>query len=105
MKSNKCNLNETFNGDKSFYTNESSDESNMDRDKTIKQKKRMVIKGDSMLNGMHKKVMSKNHSVKVSNFPGGTSATILENIDQLVKSKPDCMIVHTGKNDLTEQTY
>ena len=28
MKSNKYNLNETFNGDKSFYDNESSGESN-----------------------------------------------------------------------------
>ena len=38
MKSNKCNLNETFNGDKSFYDNKNSDESNMDKDKTIEQK-------------------------------------------------------------------
>ena len=42
MKSNKCNLNETFNGDKSFYDNESSDESNKDKDKTLAQKKRVV---------------------------------------------------------------
>ena len=36
MKSKKCNLSETFNGDKSFYNNEFSDKSNMDKDKTIK---------------------------------------------------------------------
>ena len=47
MKNDKCNLNETFND------NEFSDESNMDKDKTIEQKKRVVITGDSMLNGMH----------------------------------------------------
>ena len=41
MENEKCNLNETFNGDKSFYDNESSDESNMDKDKTIEQKKRV----------------------------------------------------------------
>ena len=57
-------------------------------------------------NGIHEKGMSKNYRVKVNNFPGGTSATILENIDQFVKSKPDCLIVHAGTNDLTtEQTY
>ena len=72
----------------------------MDKDKTIEQKKRVVITGDSMLNGIHEKGMSKNYRVKVNNFPGGTSATILENIDQLAKSKPDCLIVHAGKNDL-----
>ena len=63
MKNDKCNPNETFIGDKSFYDSESSDESNMDKDETIE-------------------------------FPGGTSANIQENIDQLLKSKPDCLIVH-----------
>ena len=106
MKNDKCNLNETFNGDKSFYDNDFSDESNMDKDKTMNKRKRVVITGGSMLNGIHEKGMSKNYRVKVNNFPGGTSATILENIDQFVKSKPDCLIVHAGTNDLTtEQTY
>ena len=67
MKNDKCNLNETFNRDKSFYDNEFSDESNMDKDKTIEQKKRVVITGDSMLNGIHEKGMSKNYRVKVNN--------------------------------------
>ena len=65
MKNDKCNLNERFNGDKYFYDNEFSAESNMDEDKTIEQK-RVVITGESMLNGIHEKGMSKN----------------LENIDQ-----------------------
>ena len=104
MKNDKCNLNETFNGDKSFYGNESSEESNMDKDKTIEQKKKVVITGDPMLNGIHEKGMSKNYRVKVNNFPGGTSATILENIDQLVKSKPDCLIIHAGTDDLANGT-
>ena len=47
-----------------------------------------------MLNGILEKGMSKNYRVKVNNFPAGTSATILENIDQLVKIKSDCLIVH-----------
>ena len=102
QKNDQCNLNETFNGgDKSFYYSEFSDESNMDKDKTVEYKK---IAGDSMLNGIHEKGMSKNYRVKVNNFPRGTSATILENIDQLVKSKPDCLIVHAGTNDLANGT-
>ena len=104
MKSNKCNLNETFNSDKSFYDNESSDESNMDKDKRIEQKKRVVFTRDFMQNGIHEKGMSKNNKVKVNNFPGSTSATILENIDQLLKSKPDCLIVHAGINNLANGT-
>ena len=35
MKNHKCNLNETLNNDKSFYDSEFSDESNMDKDKTV----------------------------------------------------------------------
>ena len=76
----------------------------MDKDKTTEQKKRVVITGVSMLNGIHEKGMSKNHRIKVNNFPGGTSATNLENIDQLVNSKPDCLIVHAWKNDLANGT-
>ena len=55
-----------------------------------------------MLNGIHKKGMSKNYLVKVNNSPRGTSATILENIGQLVKSKPNCLIVHAGTNLLNQ---
>ena len=53
-----------------------------------------------MLNGIHEKGISKIYRVKINNFPGGTSAPILEKIDQLVKSNPDCVIVHPGTNDL-----
>ena len=43
MKNDRCNLNKTFNGDKLFYDNKSSGESNMNKDKTIERKKRVVI--------------------------------------------------------------
>ena len=42
--------------------------------------------------------------IKVSNFPGGTSRTILENLDQLIKSKPDCLIDYAGTNNLVNGT-
>ena len=53
---------------------------------------------------MHEKDMPKNYRVKLTDFLRGTSATMLENIDQLVKSKPDCLIVHAGTNDLANGT-
>ena len=64
----------------------------------------MVITEDSMLNGIHEKGMSENYRFKVNNFSGGTIATILENIDQLVKSKPGCLIVHARTNHLVNGT-
>ena len=48
--------------------------------------------------------MPKNHRIKVNNFLGGTSTAILENIDQLIKSKLDCLIVHAGTNNLANRT-
>ena len=48
--------------------------------------------------------MSKNYRVKVNNSLGATSATILENIHQLVKRKPDCLKVNERTNDLTNGT-
>ena len=77
----------------------------MDKDKTIERKKRVVLIGDSMLNGILKKGMPKNHKqLKVNNFPSGTSAKILKNMDQLIRSKPGCPIVHAQTNDLTNKT-
>ena len=35
------------------------------------------------------------------NFPGGTSSTVVENIDQLLKEYPDDLIIHAATNDLT----
>ena len=63
-----------------------------------------LLQETRMLNRIHEKGMSKNYRTKVNNFPGGTSVTILENIDQLVKNKPDCLIVHAGTNDLANGT-
>lgn len=59
---------------------------------------------DSILNGQHQKGLSKKHRLKVNNLSCGTSETIFENIDDVVKSEPDCPIVHAGTNDLTNGT-
>ena len=77
-KNCKCSLSDTFNSDRSLCDNNSSEESS--DNKTDKRK---------------------NHNVKVKNYPGGTSETILDNTDDIVKSKPDCLIIHAGTNDLT----
>ena len=63
-------------------------------------KRKVVVTGDSLLNGINERGISKPHKVNVHNFPGGTSETILEELDTLVASKPDCIIIHAGTNDL-----
>ena len=76
---------------------ESSDDSTMIKDSCAGaneqfKKRKIIIVGDSLLNGINEKGLSKNHSVKVNNIPGGTS----------LKNKPDGLIVHAGTNDITK---
>ena len=92
MKRCECNRKKPLNVDESIVDDKSTHEPN---------KRKVVITGDSLLNGLHEKGLSRNHRVKVNNFPGGTSEIILENIDEIIKNKPDCLIIHAGTNDLT----
>lgn len=54
-----------------------------------------------MLNEIQEKELSKNCRVKVKNFPGDTSETIANEVEQLVSSKSDCIFV--GTNDHSKQ--
>ena len=40
-------------------------------------RKKIVVTGDSMLNGVNEKGLSKSHNVKVNNYPGATREDIL----------------------------
>ena len=57
--------------------------------------------GDSILNSMNEKGLSKSHNVNVKSYPGATNEDILDKINNLLKVKPDCLLVHVGTNDLT----
>lgn len=70
----------------------------------ISEEKKLIIIGDSMLNGLHEKGLSKNYLTNVNSFPHDTSETALENIDGIIKSKADCVLVHAGTNKLTNIT-
>ena len=61
-----------------------------------------IIVGDSLLNGIHEKGFSKNHSVKANNIPGGTNDAILDKLDNFLKHEPDGLIVHAGTNNITK---
>ena len=52
-------------------------------------KKKIVLTGDSMVNGISEKGLNVNHKVKIVNFPGGTSEKILEQLDVIIKEMPD----------------
>ena len=77
------------------------DKSNDNKDKNIV-KKKVIVVGDSLLNGINERGLSKDFNVKVNNILGGTSETVLDKIEDLVKCKPSSLIVHAGTNDLTK---
>ena len=65
------------------------------------EKKKVVLTGNSIVNGISEKGLSVNQEVKTVNFSGGTSGKILEKPDDIIKEKPDDLIVHVGTNDIT----
>ena len=52
------------------------------------------------MNDINEKGLSKDNRVKMKNFPGETRETILEKVEELVKNRPDTLIVHARTNDL-----
>ena len=83
------------------YANDTVQETTIENEKSAK-KPRVIITGDSLLNSINEKGLSKDNRVEIKNFPGGTTETISEEVEELVKNKPDTLIVHAGTNDLTE---
>ena len=62
--------------------------------------KRIVLTGDSIVNGISEKGLIVNHKENIVNFPGGTSEKILEKLVDIIKKKPDDLIVHVRINDI-----
>ena len=64
--------------------------------------KEVIVIGDSMLNNVNSRGLSKSKNVEVINFPGATSTDIVENIDEIPENQqPKSLIIHVGTNDLT----
>ena len=59
-------------------------------------KRKVVVTGDSLLNEVKGRRLSKYRQLKIHNFPGGASEAILKEIETLVADKPDCIIRSRG---------
>ena len=51
---------------------------------------KIVLTGDSMVNGISEKSLNVNHKAKTVNFPGSTNEKILKKQDDIIK--PDDLI-------------
>ena len=58
-----------------------------------------------MLNNIHERGLSKQHTLKVKKISGETTEIILEKLVNLLESKADELIVHAGTNDLPKNIY
>ena len=44
-------------------------------------KRQLVVTGDSMLNDINERGLSKHQNVKIQNFPGGTTEIVLDKVE------------------------
>ena len=61
----------------------------------------VVVIGDYMLNNINARRLSRSKKVDVLNFLGATNSDIVNEIDEVLKRKPESLIIHIGTNDLT----
>ena len=61
---------------------------------------KVVIIGDSMLNNINSRGLTKSKEVDVLNFPGATISDVSTKIDDVLNKKPASLIIHVGTNDL-----
>ena len=87
---------ETKRGNSSSSTN--SKQKRETQTEPSNKKKKIVLTGDSLVNGISEKGLTVNHKVKIVKFPGATSEMILEKLDDIIKEQPDDLIVHVGTN-------
>ena len=92
IKENNCNCNNN-----SLSCNSLAEK---DDGKGSQQKVKVIVVGDSLLNGINKMGLCKKHGIEVKKVPGSTTA--IDKIETLVGQKPDCIIVYSVKNDITK---
>ena len=77
------------------YANDTIKETTNENEKSAK-KPKVIITGD----GINEKGLSQDNCVKIKHFPGETTETILEEVEEVVKNKPDTFTAYAGNNDL-----
>ena len=70
------------------------------------QRKRVFVLGDSIINGIEEKGLSKKHNVRLRKFPGDSTEDLLDHVKPVARKKPDLIVIHFGTNDTTpRKTY
>ena len=86
MQTKQPRLKSRLNNDLHIVNESKNTEITIEPENQVDKKKIKVdITGDSLLNSISEKGSSKNHQVRVQNFPGETTETILEEMDTLIQ--------------------
>ena len=91
----QCSSN-TINSKNTTNTNTTNNDNKM---KMVK----ILVTGDSIPLGVHEKGLSQAYRVKIKNYLGATNDNILDKVYSLLKSKPDCLLVHVRANNITNK--
>lgn len=86
MKNRERKPSESFSRTKSSEDSR-NDKGNIEASNAVDHKTKFAVTGGSLRNGIHEKRLSRSYNVKVNNFPGGTSQTILEILENLSLNK------------------
>ena len=68
-------------------------------------KKLVYLVGDSLLNGIHERGLTKKHNVKVKAHSGATTRDMINHVKPVLRRAPDTIILHCGTNNLTSNVY
>ena len=84
----------------SIASNNNGDNGIVDKNKSDKTLPKIEIIGDSMLNNINERGLSKNNNVRVRNHRGSTSEDLKDFANPIIKRRPDVLVIHIGSNDL-----
>ena len=97
--SNKKEIVEITEDENDITLNGTSDDST--GGESQRQRKRVFVVGDSIINGIEEKGLSKKHNVRLRKCPGDTTEDLLDHIKPIARKKPDLVVIHFGTNDTT----
>ena len=65
-----------------------------------KEKKNIVVIGDSIIKNVNGRDVSRGDSVKIRPHPGASTEDLFDHIKPAIRKNPDIVVIHTGTNDL-----
>ena len=75
----------------------------VEKNKNKNKNKKVEIIGDSLLNGLNDRGLSKNGNVKTRKYPGASTSDMIYHAIPTIERKPEIIMCHAGTNDLTNK--